>query len=63
MALYLDGNLAGQVLATGDITGAALPFEIGQLFIGDVDELAIYPTALSPARVLVHFTVGSTGHH
>ncbi len=70
MALYVDGGLVGQdtsasaksprvtkgVWRMGNdvLTGAAQPPSNGPL-VGDVDEVAVYNYALTPAQVLAHW--------
>jgi PKD repeat protein len=69
MALYVDGKLVGSRIDTtvgqsyygywrigGDSTWSG-----GQYFNGRIDEVAIYPTALSADRVAGHHTLGTTG--
>jgi len=69
LALYVDGQL---VDSRSDIT-AGQPYNgywrIGgdsswagaNYFAGDIDEVAIYPTALSPSTVAEHYSMGTTG--
>lgn len=65
--LYCDGNLCGFSTCTGPYVngGAQNPFNIGYrplspgtFFTGRVDEVAIYNTALSFARVRAHYNAG-----
>ncbi|MGY1841499.1 PKD domain-containing protein, partial [Modestobacter sp. SYSU DS0985] len=69
MSLYLDGALVGsraEVTAGQSYSGY---WRIGgdrgwvgdDWFTGQIDEVAIYPTALSAAQVADHHTLGSTG--
>lgn len=69
MALYVDGKLVG---SRADGNGAQWFYgnwRIGgdstwsgaQFFNGRIDEVAVYPTAMSAARVRDHYTAGSTG--
>jgi hypothetical protein len=53
---YVDGE--PQTLTQADTSGSTAqvePFQIGG-FDGGLDEVAIYPTALAPARVAAHFS-------
>ena len=60
---YVDGHDLGELTPVTAINLLASPIRIGywldsyinQGMIGDVDEVAIYPTALSPARIEAHF--------
>jgi PKD repeat protein len=69
MALYVDGKLVGSRTDTttgqtysgywrigGDETWSG-----GKYFNGRIDEVAIYPTALTADRVAGHYTLGTTG--
>ncbi len=71
MKLYVDGVLQAQDTATGvnltgywragaeDLTGwPSAPTDA--YFDGSLDELAVYTTALSAARVTAHYTAGNT---
>jgi hypothetical protein len=66
--LYVDGGVAGTVAAvvSGGLTyqpgGVAIGRDgdyAGAYFQGSLDEVAIYPTALSATRIATHFTAGS----
>ena len=69
MALYVDGVLVGS--RTDTTTGQAYNgfLRVGgdsswsgaSYFAGSIDEVALYPTALSADRVGNHFSLGSTG--
>jgi len=60
---YVDGHDLGALTPVTSINLLASPIRVGywldtyinQGMIGDVDEVAVYPTALSPARVEAHF--------
>ncbi len=60
---YVDGHDLGALTPVTAINLSASKIRIGywldsyinQGMIGDVDEVAVYPTALSPARVRAHF--------
>ena len=65
MNLYVNGTPIGPVaVAPGNVEinegnihiGRVSSF--GQNFLGDIDEVAVYLTALSPARVLAHYNAG-----
>jgi PKD repeat protein len=69
MALYVDGKLAA---SRTDITsaqvyngywraGADNSWAGAATFNGQIDEVAVYPTALSASQVASHYTLGSTG--
>lgn len=60
---YVDGHDLGALTPVTAINLLASPIRIGywidtainQGMIGDVDEVAVYPTALSPAQIQAHF--------
>jgi hypothetical protein len=62
--LYIDGADVGvpdSNFTIGNPASNMSLFNTGGIYIhGSMDEIAIYPTVLSAARVLVHYTVGST---
>jgi RHS repeat-associated protein len=65
MRLYRDGSLIASKAFTGSIGSPTVPFEIGRYagvnttnFNGRLDEVAVYPAALSGARVLAHYKKG-----
>jgi len=70
MKLYVDGVYQGQGTATpvsltgfwragaDDLTG--WPSAPDPYYDGSLDELAVYTTSLSAARVLAHYTAGTT---
>ena len=33
---------------------------VGQFWSGDIDDVAIYPTTLTPAQIAAHYTIGTT---
>ena len=63
---YVNGNLVSQqVMAFGPndvsplrIGGGASEGDGNYFFEGDVDEVAVYPTALSEERILAHYVAG-----
>jgi hypothetical protein len=63
VTVYVDGlSLATAAPTTGSVSNTAA-FQIGRVsnsnaFRGDVDEVAVYPTLLSPARVQAHYNAG-----
>jgi hypothetical protein len=69
VAVYVDGAAVGSAQATSgtlatvlDVTG----LEVGRdnaagFFSGTLDEAAVYPTALSAAKVAAHFAAGEGG--
>jgi hypothetical protein len=60
--IYIDGVLNASSTSTVHLTGNSLPFNTargqgGQYYFGGrLDEIAIYPTALSAARIQTHFS-------
>ncbi len=68
--LYVDGVAAGSAAVTGAYqpqTGNVLEIAQGEpgdnlYFPGQLEEAAVYGTALSPAQVQRHYSVGTTGH-
>lgn len=69
MAMYVDGGLVGTngQTAAQDYSGY---WRIGgdntwgsssQYFTGNLDEVAVYPSALSASRIAEHYALGSTG--
>jgi PKD repeat protein len=69
MALYVDGVRRGA--RTDTTAGADYPgyFRIGgdrtwagaEFFNGQIDEVALYPTELSPSQVANHYSLGTSG--
>ena len=69
MVLYVNGVAAANVGSTRSLAAIAVPLNLAtysdpafsplEFFPGTVDELAIYDHALSAARVLVHYRVGT----
>ncbi len=60
--LYYNGALANEVVSTGELKAGTV-LVIGRLansapFNGVIDEVAVYGTTLSEARVKAHFTAG-----
>jgi hypothetical protein len=67
-AIYLNGRLDSSAPAQGDIEAYPGPHGLGigaaddgtrMVFLGTIDEVAIYGTALSAAQVAAHFRVGT----
>jgi hypothetical protein len=67
MRLYVDGVLGAEREATFDLTGDGASFTVGKQncspcdtasFVGALDELAIYPRALSPQTIAAHLAAG-----
>lgn len=63
--LYLNAaEVAGSPIARTATAASTQPFKIGaregpsSYFVGRIDEVAIYPTALSAARILAHYRAG-----
>lgn len=63
--IYVDGAASGspQAVGTGDNLNNGEPIQIarrvlGSYFAGRIDEVALYTTALSAARILVHYNAG-----
>jgi PKD repeat protein len=70
MDLYVDGKLVGSRTDTTSAQSYSGYWRIGgdspwgntaAYFDGRIDEVAIYPAALSADQVLNHYTIGSTG--
>jgi hypothetical protein len=67
LCLYLNGVLEGSV-AAASVWNSGSPLNIGSLYSGStsehfdgrLDEVAVYGTALSQARVTAHYQAGST---
>jgi hypothetical protein len=64
--LYVDGVLAGSALSAGYEPNGTAALAIGQSqpgdgfwFPGQVDEAAVYPGALTPAQVALHYRAGA----
>jgi large repetitive protein len=60
LSLYVNGLLANALPDTRPAKPQPLPFRIGagensSYFSGTVDDVAVYDTVLSPARILVHY--------
>ena len=64
--LYLNGALAASRAQTGPATVGTWPLAIGswsgfgEFFRGTIDDVAVYNTTLSAARVTAHFDAGGT---
>jgi RHS repeat-associated protein len=63
--LYVDGQLAAGPTAVASGAGTS-SFTIGSLsgtnlFVGNLDEVAVYPSALSSARIQSHYTAARLG--
>ena len=65
-SLYVDGQLKVRETQTGDFTQPSQPAWIGwdaenisQYFSGTLDEISVYNTVLSSARVLAHYNAGA----
>jgi len=61
--LYVNGSELVNAALSGAISPAATPLTIGswgsaEYFTGTIDEAAVYPTALSAARVSAHYAAG-----
>lgn len=65
--LYLNGADVTGAVTNATIVATTTQLNIGRYhgggnaYAGDLDEVAIYPTALSPARVLAHYRTGLLG--
>jgi hypothetical protein len=65
--LYIDGvDVTGTIAAHTGLTSSASFLNVGrrlsgldEFFNGSLDEVAIYPTQLSAARILAHYTAGT----
>jgi hypothetical protein len=63
LTLYINGSKAGSKVATNSITDHPNPFTIGQvadwgMFVGWIDEVAVYGKALDATRVKAHYDAG-----
>jgi concanavalin A-like lectin/glucanase superfamily protein len=66
---YLDGKNLGPKASSHPLNLGASNIRLGwwidtffnQPFVGDMDEIAVYPSALSPARVQAHFAASRPG--
>jgi hypothetical protein len=57
LAMYVDGAPIGSVTLTSPLATSGTSLAIGTYFLtGTLADLAIYPTALSPATIATHFT-------
>jgi hypothetical protein len=71
LRVYVDGELSDQVAVTGVPDTNAAPFVFGGVdpaafptfdgMTGRLDEVALYPTALAPARIREHYRAGTAG--
>ncbi|MFN0153114.1 MAG: LamG-like jellyroll fold domain-containing protein [Gaiella sp.] len=67
MQVYVNGTLAGSQSAVGFVPSSEQPLSIAKLasvasgFVGGLDEVAVYLTALPAARVAAHFAASGTG--
>lgn len=66
LTLYVDGVSDGGGTASGNLSTFDSPFTVGRRgdttssrFIGTLDEVAYYATALSATRVAAHYTAGT----
>lgn len=67
LRLYINGALvAGPTAFAGPITSSASPFSIGSIvsgsfpLAGSVDEIAVYPSALSATQIRGHYNAGTS---
>jgi hypothetical protein len=63
MRIYVDGSLAGTLPDTRSMNAIAAPpiiggSTVGNFYKGVIDELAVYPVALSAARIALHHRLG-----
>jgi hypothetical protein len=64
--IYVDGIDNGATAHTDGLLGSGLALRIGeriqvsQPFTGTIDEVAVYDTALSPARIEAHYNAGTS---
>jgi hypothetical protein len=62
MKVYVDGQVDGVIAAAGPITSYTDPLEIGRrrdsqrYWAGLLDEVAVYPVALTPQQITAHYT-------
>jgi len=61
--IYIDGSLAGSTPDTRPLNAVAAPpiiggSTVGNFYTGVIDELAVYPVALSAARIAIHHRLG-----
>jgi len=64
MLLYLDGQIVGatpdtRVANAADIAAIIGSSSTGNFFLGSIDEVAVYPFALSAAQVAAHYAKGT----
>ncbi|MDX6698114.1 MAG: hypothetical protein QOE65_1511, partial [Solirubrobacteraceae bacterium] len=63
--LYVNGSQLAELSVSGDATDTTAPLTIGawsatdEFMPGTIDDVALYPTALSPARIQAHYTSGT----
>ena len=66
VTIYVDGALQGTGASAFTLTGMTLPVTLGgktdtsQFFPGALDDIAIYPRALTVAEVSAHYAIGRT---
>jgi hypothetical protein len=70
MSLYIDGQLATQQLASGAMPIVTDPLAIGNkpgsssplnFFMGDIDDVRIYGSALAPSQIAALYNIDSVG--
>lgn len=55
MTLYVNGQPADQGPTQVSVTANSVSFQMGDMFQGSLDEVALYGTALSAPRILAHY--------
>lgn len=61
VSLYINGTFAEKQFGTDEPVTTTLPFTLyrngafAEFFVGGMDELAVYASALSPARIAAHY--------
>jgi RHS repeat-associated protein len=57
--LYVNGAQTGSAANAISMLDITAPFRVGDAFNGTIDEAAVYPAALSAARVAAHYKAGA----
>lgn len=64
--LYVDGVRDGADGASSNVTGTTLNigrYTGGFTWDGWIDEVAIYPSTLTPSQIAVHYNLGTLGYN
>lgn len=57
--LYVDGNDVTGAVSNETITNSSDPLEIGHWLAGNVQDVGVYRTALTPAQIVSHYKAGA----